>query len=118
MLLTSTPMLLVDNAIKGCEKSKSKLINNNISKLGASAIGVYIGSNFALWVSNKLRHEKENQKPKRQLKLVDMIANLDDLVAMMVLARIPFADRIHIERALPFIYSFCGFRSGTGDTRK
>ena len=52
-----------------------------------------------------------------ELKLIDMIANLDDFVAICVLAKIPFANKIHIERALPFIYSFCGFRSGTGDKR-
>ena len=56
-------------------------------------------------------------KPKRELKLIDMIANLDDAVAVCVLAKIPFADKIHIERALPFIYSFCGYRSGTGENR-
>lgn len=46
-----------------------------------------------------------------------MTANPDDAVAICVLAKIPFADKIHIERVLPFIYSICGYRSGTGDFR-
>ncbi|MBD5401921.1 hypothetical protein HDR58_03845 [bacterium] len=117
MILTSAPMLLVDGAIKLCGKSKSKMINNNFTKILASAAGVAIGSNTAIAVSNKLRSDKEAKKPKRELKLVDMVANFDDFVAICVLARIPFADKIHIERALPVIYSFCGFRSGTGDRR-
>lgn len=117
MSLTSLPMLLVDSAIKLCEKSKNPKINNNLMKIIGSVIGVSIGSNTAIFISNKLRNNKEAQKPKRELKLIDMIANLDDAVAICVLARIPFADKIHIERALPFIYSFCGFRSGTGDKK-
>ncbi len=46
-----------------------------------------------------------------------MIANLDDAVAICVLAKIPFADKIHIERALPFTTSICGYRSVTGDRK-
>ena len=117
MLLTASPMLLVDGSVKMLEKSSSKILNNNAVKLGVSALGVYIGSHLALAVSNKLRNERESKKPKRELKPVDMIANLDDVVAMMVLAKIPFADKIKIERLLPFIYTFCGYRSGTGDRR-
>lgn len=115
MMLTTAPMLLVDGALAFCEKSKK--FNNNFAKIVASCIGVAIGSNSALYVSNKLRDDKEAKKPKRELKLIDMIANLDDAVAILVLAKIPFADKIHIERALPFIYSFCGYRSGSADVK-
>lgn len=115
MMLTTAPMLLVDGALALCEKSKK--FNNNFAKIVASCIGVAIGSNSALYVSNKLRDDKEAKKPKRELKLIDMIANLDDAVAILVLAKIPFADKIHIERALPFIYSFCGYRSGSADVK-
>lgn len=117
MTLTSAPMLLVDTVIKYCEKSKNPKINNNFTKIGASVAGVAIGSHTAIALFNKLRNEKEAAKPKRKLKLIDMIANLDDAVAVCVLAKIPFAGKIHIERFLPFIYSFCGYRSGTGDNR-
>lgn len=117
MTLTATPMILVDNIIKLCEKSKNPKINNNFTKIVASIGGVAIGSNAAISLFNHLRSGKEAKKPKRELKLVDMVANLDDAVAVCVLAKIPFADKIHIERALPFIYSFCGYRSGTGENR-
>lgn len=117
MLLTATPMLLVDNSIKLCEKSKNKLINNNTTKIGLSVLGVYIGSHIALAVSNKLRNGSDTKKKTRELKPVDMIANLDDAVAMMVLAKIPFANKINIDKLLPFIYTFCGYRSGTGDRK-
>ncbi len=117
MALTSIPMLLVDGTIKLCEKQKNPKINNNFVKILASVTGVAIGSNSAIYISNKLRSDKEAKKPKRELKLIDMIANFDDAVAICVLAKVPFANKIHIERALPFIYSFCGYRSGTGDRK-
>jgi len=117
MVLTSAPLLLVDGSIALCTKSKHRLINNNFTKIICSVLGVTIGSNSAIALFNKLRNDKEAKKPKRELKLKDMIANLDDAVAILVLAKIPFADKIHIERALPFIYSICGYRSGTGDRK-
>jgi len=117
MTLTSIPMLLVDGIISFCEKSKNPKINNNFTKIAGSVAGVAIGSNTAIYIFNKLRGGKDVKKPERELKLIDMIANLDDAVAVCVLAKIPFADKIHIERALPFIYSFCGYRSGTGENR-
>ena len=83
----------------------------------ASGIGVAIGSSSALALSNKLRNDKDAKKPKRELKPIDMIANVDDLAAILVLAKIPFADKIHIERVLPLVYSFCGYRAGTADKR-
>ncbi len=115
--LTSTPLLFVDTILKQCSKSKKRLINNNVTKIAASVAGVVAGSNLALWISNKLRKTQEVKRPDRKLKPIDMIANFDDAVAIMVLAKIPFADKIQIKRLLPFIYSFCGFRSGTGDMR-
>ena len=117
MALTSLPMLLVDGSIKLCEKSKNPKINNNFVKIIASITGVAIGSNTAMAIFNKLRNNHDAKKPKRELKPIDMIANLDDAVAICVLAKIPFADKIHIESALPFIYSICGYRSGTGDRK-
>ena len=117
MSLTTLPLLLVDGSIKLVEKCKSAKINNNFVKIIVSAFGVAIGSNTAIAISNKLRNDKEAKKPKRELKLIDMIANIDDFVAIMVLAKIPFAKKIKIERALPFIYAFCGYRSGTGDKK-
>ena len=104
--LTSTPLLFVDTILKQCSKSKKRLINNNVTKIAASVAGVVAGSNLALWISNKLRKTQEVKRPDRKLKPIDMIANFDDAVAIMVLAKIPFADKIQIKRLLPFIYSF------------
>ncbi len=117
MMLTSLPILFVDGGVKLCEKVKNKKINNNFVKVLVSAAGVALGSNLAVELSNKLRRGKDAKKPARELKPIDMIANIDDIVAIMVLAKIPFASKIKIERALPLIYSFCGYRSGTADRK-
>lgn len=117
MALTSLPLILVDSSVKLCEKASSPKINNNLVKILVSVIGVAIGSNTAMEIYNKLRSGKEAKRPERELKPIDMIANIDDLVAIMVLAKVPFAKKIKIERALPFIYTFCGYRSGTGDRK-
>ena len=60
---------------------------------------------------------KQIEKHQRSQKAIDMIANFDDAVAILVLTRLPFTKHLHPERLLPFIYSFCGYRSGTGNTR-
>ena len=117
MALTVIPMLLVDNIIAFCEKSSNPKINNNLTKIAGSIAGVAIGSSAAIRIFNKLRSNKDIKKPKRELKPIDMLANIDDIVAICVLAKIPFADKLHIERALPFIYAYCGYRSGTGENR-
>ena len=117
MALTTIPMLLIDSIIAFCEKSKNPKINNNLAKTAGSIAGVIIGTNASLEIFNRLRDGKEAKKPEREFKWVDMISNLDDAVAICVLAKIPFADKLHVERALPFIYGFCGYRSGTGEKR-
>ena len=45
----------------------------------------------------------------------DSLANLDDAVSILVLGKVPFANKIHIEKALPFIYGYSGYRSGTSN---
>ena len=117
MVLTSAPMLMVDSSIKFCESSKNKYINNNFAKIITSIIGVTIGSKSAEALFNKLKSPEERHQ-KRKLQLKDMLANLDDIVAICTFAKIPLIDKLHVERALPFIYAVCGYRSGTGDKRE
>lgn len=117
MILTSAPMLMVDTSIKFCNSSKNKYINNNISKIIASVVGVTIGSKSAETLFNRLKPPEERHK-KRKLQLKDMLANMDDFVAICTFAKIPFVDKLHVECLLPLIYSVCGYRSGTGDKRE
>ena len=117
MVLTSAPMLMVDTSIKFCNSSKNKYINNNFSKIIASVVGVTIGSKCAETLFNRLKPPEERHHH-RKLQLKDMLANLDDFVAICTFAKIPLVDKLHVERMLPLIYTVCGYRSGTGDKRK
>lgn len=62
-------------------------------------------------LANKLFDPKDLE-PDRKLKLKDGIANIDDVVGILVLAKIPFLKNIPFDRALPFIYTYCGYKAG------
>jgi hypothetical protein len=40
------------------------------------------------------------------------LANIDDLIGVLVLAKFPIAEKLHIDKFLPAIYAFCGYRAG------
>lgn len=106
------PMALVDGSIKLCEKFKKT--NNAPSKIVASILGVGIGTQAGIRLANKITDPKDLQ-PDRKYSAKDALANLDDAVGILVLGKIPFADKIKIGRALPFIYTYSGYRSGTSN---
>lgn len=85
---------------------------NNVPAKIASLIGsVLIGVHGAAALSNKICDPKDKY-PDRKLTLKDSLANLDDMVGLLVLAKFPLADKLHIEKLLPFIYAICGYRAG------
>ena len=106
------PMSLVDGGIKLCEKSKK--LNNAPAKIAASTIGVVAGTQLGIKLANKITDPKD-LRPDRRYTAKDAIANIDDAVSILVLGKVPFADKIHIEKALPFIYGYSGYRSGTSN---
>ena len=104
------PMSFVDGSLKLC--SKFKKTNNAPVKIAASVSGVLAGTQLGIRLSNKITDPK-NVIPDRKYTAKDSLANLDDAVSILVLGKVPFADKIHIEKALPFIYGYSGYRSGT-----
>ncbi len=106
------PMSFVDGSLKLC--SKFKKTNNAPAKIAASVSGVLAGTQLGIRLSNKITDPK-NLIPDRKYTAKDSLANLDDAVSILVLGKVPFADKIHIEKALPFIYGYSGYRSGTSN---
>ncbi len=106
------PMALVDGGIKLCEKSKK--FNNTKAKIAASVTGVVAGTQLGIKIANKITDPK-NVIPDRKYTAKDAIANIDDAVGILVLGKVPFADKIHIEKVLPAIYTYSGYRSGTSN---
>lgn len=106
------PMALVDGGIKLCEKTKK--LNNAPAKIISSVIGVVAGTQIGIKLANKITDPKD-LFPDRKYTAKDAIANIDDAVSILVLGKVPFADKLHIEKTLPLIYTYSGYRSGTSN---
>lgn len=106
------PMTFVDSSLKLCEKFKKT--NNSAAKIGASVLGVVAGTQLGIKLANKITDPKD-LVPDRKYTAKDAIANIDDAVSILVLGKVPFADKLHIEKALPLIYTYSGYRAGTSN---
>ena len=69
------------------------------------------GISSGVKLSNKIVDPKDKE-PDRKLTIKDSVANLDDAVGILVLADVKAAKKLKIERALPLIYAYCGYRAG------
>lgn len=107
------PTSIVAGLLKLTEKCKNpKAI---LPKIGAVIAGIGAGMPIAAVTSNKINNtivDKDNQC-KRKLRFKDCFVHIDDLVGALVLAKIPFADKLHVEQLLPVLYGMCGYEAGT-----
>ena len=62
--------------------------------------------------ASNLITDPKDRYPDRRLNMKDAIANVDDVVGGLILAKFPLIDKLHIEKTLPFIYAWCGYRAG------
>ncbi len=108
-LNASIPTWIAGGCLKLSENSKH--FNNVFGKTGAMLGGLIIGMFGAASLSNIITDPKD-KLPDRKLGLIDCIANIDDAIGILVLAKIPFVNKLHIETILPFIYSYSGYRAG------
>lgn len=107
------PTSIVAGLLKLINKSKSP--NKGSLKIVSILAGIIIGMPLAATVSNNINNkiiDKDNQNV-RKLKLKDCFVHVDDLLGGLVLAKIPFADKLHVEQALPIFYGICGYEAGT-----
>ena len=103
------PTWIVTGVLKLSELSKK--FNNVPSKIGSVILSLAVGMYGTATVSNLL-FDPLDKKPDRKLTLKDCIANMDDAIGVLVLAKIPFVDKLHIESVLPAIYAYSGYRAG------
>lgn len=108
-LNSSLPTLCVAGILKILNKHKN--LNNTFCKVTGVISGIGIGMIGAAKISNKILDPKD-MHPDRKLKLKDCIASIDDAVGALTLAKFPFAQNIKLDKALPIIYTYCGFRAG------
>jgi len=105
----TVPTWIVAGVLKLSELSNK--FNNIPSKIGSVILSLAVGMYGTATVSNLL-FDPLDKKPDRKLTLKDCIANADDAIGVLVLAKIPFMDKLHVEALLPIIYAYSGFRAG------
>ena len=103
------PTWLAGATLKWCETTKG--MNNIPAKLLSIAGTILIGMHGAAALSNMVCDPKDKD-PDRKLTMLDSIANVDDLAGVLVLAKFPIVDKLHLDKLLPAIYTFCGYRAG------
>ncbi len=109
-IMNSTlPLLGVAGFLKLSERVKE--LDNRPAKIAGTALGVAFGMWGGAILSNKINDPKDLE-PDRRIEIKDAIANIDDVFSALVLAKFPFIDKLHIEKALPIIFSWCGYRAG------
>ena len=86
-------------------------MNTHFSKIITTTATILVGMQGAASVSNIICDPKD-KRPDRKLTLLDSLANIDDLVGVLVLAKFPIVKQLQIDKLLPAIYAFCGYRAG------
>lgn len=107
------PAFLVAGAMKMCEKVKP--LNNIPSKILFSTGSILAGAALAVNFSNKLDDkffDKYLPDGERKFKKKDFVVHVDDFLGTLILAKIPFADKLHINKILPLIYTWSGYHVG------
>ena len=90
---------------------KFKKLDNLPFKIGGTIVGLVAGMHIAAAMSNKI-NDPQDKVPDRKLTIKDSIANIDDAIGVLVLAKVPIVEKLHIEKILPVIFSWCGYRAG------
>ena len=108
-LNASVPTWLVGGALKLAEVNPK--MNNIPTKIATVALSLIVGLFGTATVSN-LIVDPLDKEPDRKLTLKDTLANIDDAIGALVLAKIPLIDKLHLESLLPAIFGYCGYRAG------
>lgn len=103
------PLLGVAGFLKLTDKFKE--LDNKPAKITGTILGVAFGMWGGARISNKINDPKDLE-PDRKIEMKDAIANIDDVFSALVLAKFPFIDKLHIEKTLPLIFAWCGYRAG------
>ena len=106
------PTLTIGAGIKACEKFKK--LNNVATKFVATAVGLVTGMFLASELSNKIT-DPDDEVPDRELSIQDCVSNADDVVGALTMARFPVIKNINMDKFLPVIYTYSGYRTGTNE---
>ena len=108
-LNAALPTLGVAGGLKLCTKQKRS--NNVHCKILSVAMGIAVGMFSALKLSNFIFDPKDIH-PDRKLSAKDCLASADEAVGALALAKFPLVQSLQLDKALPLIYGYCGYRAG------
>ena len=112
LLNASLPAISVDGMLKLCEKQKR--LNCVPGKILAVAGGIAIGMFAAIKSVNKI-FDPHDKYPDRKLGPKDLIASADDAVGALALGKFPIIKTLHLDKALPLVFGYCGYRAGKAE---
>lgn len=105
----SIPTWMVGGVVSLCENSEK--YNNKWTKISSVLGGLLVGMYGSAALSNLITDPKDKY-PDRKLTLKDALANVDDGIGALALAKLPIVEKLNIGRFLPIIYAACGYRAG------
>lgn len=111
LLNAGLPAISVAGMLKLCEKQK---INNPICKITAVTAGIAVGMLAAIKSTNKI-FDPHDRHPDRKLGPKDFIATADDAVGALALGKFPMIQALHLDKALPLAFGYCGYRAGKAE---
>lgn len=92
-------------------QKQTKYAENKIVSAINTAVGLTAGMFVAAKTAN-LVIDPHDKVPDRKLTMKDAVVNIDDALGVFALAKFPLIDKLHPEKILPIIYSWCGYRAG------
>ena len=104
------PTLLVGGTLKLLEDNV-KYKDSKPVKVAAIVTSLIAGMPLAAYVSNLINDPKDKE-PDRKLTLKDSIINMDDAMGALVVAKIPIISQLHLDKFMPAIFAWCGYRAG------
>ncbi len=108
--MVALPGLAVSGAMLACDKFKP--LNNVPAKIAATGAALAVGLEVAVDFAN-LVSDLDNNDPDRKLTFKDAIASVDDFIGILVLAKIKAVKKMKLERLIPAVYAYCGYKAGT-----
>ncbi len=97
---------------------KTKMANKVLGQIIPIVVGVGAGMPIAHESSNWLNEKIDKNSEHREMKFRDYFIHIDDIIAVLILAKVPFAKKIQAGRILPIVYGMLGYEVVSKKERK